>query len=45
MGNFSQAIAAYDTALKIDPNYVNALSSLDVFCLKNARLIHSVHLL
>ena len=25
MGNFSQAITAYDTALKIDPNYVNAL--------------------
>ena len=25
MGNYSQAIAAYDTALKIDPNYVNAL--------------------
>jgi len=25
MGNFSQAIAAYDAALKMDPNYVNAL--------------------
>jgi tetratricopeptide (TPR) repeat protein len=25
MGNFSEAITAYDTALKIDPNYVNAL--------------------
>ena len=25
MGNFSQAITAYDTALKIDPNYINAL--------------------
>jgi tetratricopeptide (TPR) repeat protein len=25
MGNFSEAIAAYDAALKIDPNYVNAL--------------------
>ena len=25
MGNYSQAIAAYDTALKMDPNYVKAL--------------------
>lgn len=25
MGNLSQAITAYDTALKIDPKYVNAL--------------------
>ena len=25
MGNFSQAITAYDMALKIEPNYVNAL--------------------
>ena len=25
LGNFSQAIAAYNTALKIDPNYLNAL--------------------